>query len=185
MNKFQICSHANAHKKIRPLIQTLKPLLSEIGLPCWIAGGVIRDTVIGIQYKDIDIFFPDTNTADVAIDKMLEKGYSSNKINSDQSTVIINWNNSKIELIRHRVYDSAITTLESFDFICCAAAITLNEFICHNNFIQHCENKIMRPLDKKAKISTSRIKTLSKKGFTSSYPNCSNYFGHEHLNPFY
>ena len=138
----------------------------------WIAGGAIRDSLVGKVPYDIDIFFPsqvDQRKAKGALNKQ-----NIPKIENFKKGAKYLYNNIKYDLLYTK--KDPESCLAHFDFtICCAAIDSDNIFYYHENYFNHLENNKLvytgysHNLNWKCKCR--RLKRFLNKGYKMSSEN--------------
>lgn len=133
-------------------------------IDCWVAGGAVRDFFsVGKPLCDVDVFFPSTNEYNGA-DEILSK---DNKVVSDtENGKMIIVEKRKFHLIKKHFYDSPESTIRSFDFTVCCAAVDREKIYNHYTFFIDLArrriviNNLPFPLS-----SLQRLQKYIKKGF--------------------
>ena len=88
--------------------------LSEKGIKCWIAGGVVRDYFMGIPMKtDIDLFFPDLENYNKASEHFRISG-AFVKWESENGMKVI-YDGRTYDLVKKH-FSGPQTTIDAFDF---------------------------------------------------------------------
>lgn len=86
---------------------------------CWIAGGYIRDSLVGVRPKDVDIFFANQESFN-QVDALLKaKGAEQIRKNPNSITYELEMSETssvKIDVIHGRFLESPDSAIESFDF---------------------------------------------------------------------
>lgn len=99
--------------------------LLEANSNLWIAGGFIRDLIMGIEPKDIDIWGSSvealSNSSGILCDLMLKKYPTSLFATGNADT--IRGNLTTIQFIKRWIFNSPEELIKSFDYSCCAAAV--------------------------------------------------------------
>jgi hypothetical protein len=119
-----------APKPIRALAAELAPLFVKLGVPCYIAGGCLRDAMAGLPRKDVDIFFPTEAAWKDAVFKLLP----AHCLFLNQNAMGLETTYGQIDLCRNRFVDVE-SQLRLFDFTACCAAITSDMYyVRHERF---------------------------------------------------
>ena len=134
-----------------------------------LCGGAITSYFTKTRINDIDLFFESNYDFRKAKQILIEDGYEC-KFEND---IVCNMhkNYTKIQLCKIK-YAVAEKILESFDIVCCCAAIRRNVFICHSNFMMDVKYKKLNfnNLDK-PRNTLIRIPKYIRKGFNITYYN--------------
>lgn len=108
--------------------------LSDQGIICWIAGGVVRDYFLGIPLRtDYDIFFKSEEDFN-KVDDYFKKKKAKLVFTSDNS-VKINYNGKSFDLVK-RYFADPNETIHAFDF-------TVSMFAVDNNKVYHGETSFI------------------------------------------
>jgi hypothetical protein len=114
------------------------PILKGFSSNCWIAGGAISDFFLGRDIQDLDIFFPNEESRQAAVDKFISIG----------AELIDTYPLGQKFKLKGKIYDlvhlgnSPEQTISRFDYsICCATIDKSRNFYCHENYFEHIENK--------------------------------------------
>lgn len=106
------------------------------GVRCWVAGGSVRDYFSGGMIQDdFDIFFPDRESFEKALDILKKtKGIKS----GFQSPAIANFQDGwhKLQLVSSHFFSSPEDTIARFDFTVCCAAITTKDVFVNETFFE-------------------------------------------------
>lgn len=152
-------------------ITNLKHELPDFGIEgAWIAGGAVRDAILGVERSDIDVFCNSYSIADKFKAKLLETSeqlYSSANVTGFKHP---KW--GTIQLIL-RFYPSIESCLDSFDFTICQFALDKNKIICGAEGLVHLFKKelVVHKLGKETVFnSLERTQKYIKKGFSLSSP---------------
>lgn len=83
----------------------------------WIAGGFIRDLMMGVRPRDVDIFFPTKEDADLAMER-LAGNFDSPYENKNSVSYDINYGKKTIraDLVHGLLFKDPEETINSFDF---------------------------------------------------------------------
>lgn len=165
-------------------VEKLTPLFNELGAPCWIAGGCVRDLCLyGHHNTDIDVFFKTTEDCNKAYHEMM--GYKRTDIQDDNSTGATHTESSELILKNERVFKFSVPglgkidivrvlgkspgdTIANFDFTVCAAAVDrAGNFYCHSRFFEDLVNRKLVIVKLPAPMSTMRrLQKYTQKGYT-------------------
>lgn len=141
----------------------------------WIAGGVARLLWFGEDYTDhdIDVFFPDSNSAYNAY-KELEKDCGCSAYNTQNActfTLDRDGKEQKVQLINRNRYQSLDKLFCYFDFTVCRFATDGRTLVSDTKTIEHCEKKQLQfNITSQQEISPFRVMKYSAYGFeTDNY----------------
>lgn len=132
---------------------------------CWIAGGAITSFILtGKVERDVDLWFKSCEGYDRALDSFLE-GHRAPMIgNSDYGTSVL-FKGHRVEL-KKLFYDSAQITVNSFDYSCCAGAVTMEGFVCSDYYIQDLATRNLRLVNNTGAYSSlKRMVKFTQRGF--------------------
>lgn len=149
--------------------------IKEMGVPpenYVIAGGAVRDYLVGEKIKDIDIFTNSKENARKLFDAMLARGgkdLNPDKPLDDRPLYNVVFDSRWFQIVNTVHYNpQSSETIDNFDFTVCCGMISMAGFSCHPNFFQDivCKhlrvNKLIKPLD-----SMNRLQKYNKKGYTA------------------
>lgn len=131
-----------------------------------VAGGAVRDKILGVEVKDYDLFVDSKETEDKLMKFLAETGKEGN-VNSQTANYTLEgkW----IQVIRAKYYNMETTeVIDSFDFIHCCAMVTMKGFQCHPQFYRAVAtkhlmiNKITFPLS-----TLERMQKYVAKGYSA------------------
>lgn len=141
-------------------------ILDDLGVYCWVAGGAVRDYFsIGRTTSDIDVFFPDRLTFDIAVETMKRK--AGEPTFNDGRVVNFNFKGHTIQLISSHFFKDPTKTIEAFDFTVACAAVDHEKVYHHPTFFMDLAskklviNKLPYPLS-----TLQRVQKYVKKGYT-------------------
>lgn len=137
-----------------------------------IAGGAVRDYLLGEKVKDIDIF---TNSEEAAVKlyrAFINQG--AKDLNADlpvEKRPLYNlvYQNRWFQIVNTVHYDTTTTeTIANFDFTMCCAQISSSGFDSHVNFFQDVLSKHLRINNPIYPLNTlSRMQKYIKRGYTA------------------
>jgi len=147
----------------------LRKLPEEVRFKVAIAGGAVRDTLLGVEVKDYDLFVEDLATETALMAFLEEKGKI---INVNSQLANYTYEDKWIQVIRGKYWkvDSA-AIISDFDFVHCCAMVTLdpNEpFKCHSDFYKCLATKSIQVNVIKYPLSSlERLQKYIQKGYTA------------------
>jgi hypothetical protein len=110
-----------------------KLILGELyaeNINCWLAGGCVRDYLLGIDVvADYDLFFPNEQEFQKAKNYFLKK--SHNILWESDNSWKIEYNGLKIDLVKKK-YCNPFNTISCFDFTVCKFAIDKTRLYCND-----------------------------------------------------
>lgn len=152
----------------KDIYERVKVVFGTVELPCWIAGGSIRDLCQdGTCNTDIDVFFYNRDDIERAHAKLHSIEGSHLDLENER---VYKWNVpgiGKVDIVRLPFRDPQVC-IDSFDFTVCSAAIDhLGRFYCHKRFFQDLEAKALVVNQLPFPLSTMRrMQKYIQKGYT-------------------
>ncbi len=103
-----------------------------------IAGGYIRDLLIGIKPKDIDCFFINQEAYNLAVEAM---EYKAKKIKQRKNSTVFKIRDGiEVDLVFSEK-ESFLQVIDAFDLHNCCAYFDGNKIVSSNKFLMSCEDK--------------------------------------------
>ena len=145
-------------------INILDKLPEDIRAKVAIAGGAVRDKLMGAEIKDIDLFVQDKETEDKLMTFLKNNGKEGN-INSQ--TANYTYEGKWVQVVREKYYDMSTTqVIDSFDFTICQAMVTVNGLKVGEHFWESIATKHLRINKITFPLSTlERMQKYIKKGY--------------------
>lgn len=147
-------------------VQVLDKLPEDIREKVAIAGGAVRDKLLGVDIKDVDMFVQDKETEDKLMAFFKEKGKEGN-VNSQLANYT--FEGKWIQVIRDKYYNMKTDeVIDSFDFTLCQAMVTTDGIKVGQHFWESIATKHIRvhkitfPLS-----SLERLQKYVQKGYTA------------------
>lgn len=117
-------------------IDWFKPILEALPNG-WIAGGAVRDYFARVKSEsDIDVFFPSEDACKSQAESLEGALSGAKKVYDNDTATGFVWRNREVQLIKRHYFDSPQSTIESFDFTVCCAAVDLNGVYVHEHFFE-------------------------------------------------
>lgn len=135
------------------------------GTDCWMAGGAIRDSLLGVIPSDIDIFGTSKEQLDDFIKNNLTSAKKIYEDNYVKSFIFGEW---KVQVI-YRFFKNIDETLDSFDFTICQFAYNGESILCNPESLIHLFSKklVVHKLNPKFCVdSLRRMQKYIKKGYS-------------------
>lgn len=139
----------------------------RLGMGCILAGGACRDGVKGRKIEDYDLFFTNSHAKDYAKNYFAECGYKLVFACPQGMLYTYKLEDTKIQLIHKRNYESVDDLLSSFDFSICQFASTDGETIMTSRqAVNDNKKKILTLSNLEYPVATiNRIAKYKAKGF--------------------
>jgi hypothetical protein len=119
--------------------QILEKLPEDIRDQVCVAGGAVRDKLIGAEIKDYDLFVQSKDVEDKLMKFLADEGKEGN-VNSQVANYT--FEGKWLQVIRGKYYDITTTeVIDSFDFTICCAMITSKGIRVHNEFYRSVATK--------------------------------------------
>lgn len=144
----------------------LKKFPEAIQKKVCVAGGAVRDKLLGVEIKDYDLFVDSKETEEALMKHLKEKGKEGN-INAQ--TANYTFEGKWLQVVRGKYWsmeDSSV--IDNFDFVHCCAMVTMDAFRVHPEFYRCIAtkhimvNKLLFPLN-----SLERLQKYIKKGYSA------------------
>lgn len=132
----------------------LRELVRVANVPCWVAGGALRDAMRGEPSRDIDLFFASSSDVLTARNNIVA-GRPYEVLLDCDSVHRISLDGVVYDFIKH-AYGRPLTTLWAFDFTAVCAAIGATHFAYHVDFAIDAMAKRLRINELKFPHSTLR-----------------------------
>lgn len=115
----------------------------------FMAGGYLRSTLVEEKPADIDLFGPDEDTMNRAIEDFLDTNEKATIGFRSRNAVTIYLQGSKIQFILADCRPTLIETVMSFDFTICQAGIMITdegamEMVITDDFLNHTSKNLLR-----------------------------------------
>ncbi len=111
----------------------LLDVLGPLDVNAWIAGGAVRDVLLGRAPKDVDVYFERSEDHAAALASLLRRG---GKVAHTYECVTRVDADGAIDLVS-RLFEGPLATVRSFDFTAICGAVSRTHFACHRLFGQH------------------------------------------------
>ena len=145
-------------------LKTKLPIFNLLAYNVWMAGGVVRDCIIGEKYSDVDIFGSETN-----LDRFKAAELKDFKLVHESDLLeTYQKDDLKVQLI-YRDFESPEECIQSFDYTICMFAYDGVRIICEADAILHLFNKklVVNKLSPEYVVSSlERMQKYIKKGYT-------------------
>lgn len=118
-----------------------KNFLASVPFECWVAGGAIRAFIAREQVADVDLFFPPSVTVAQAEQHFVSTRGAQVAYDTPNARKLRLPDGQLVDLVK-RDDGTPIQTLNSFDFIVCAAAVDREgNFYHHIDFFEDLDRK--------------------------------------------
>ena len=155
-------------------------ILKGSNLYCWIAGGAIRDQLLGQKINDVDFFFSSVEDKNLAKDYLIKQGYE--EVGEESET--------RYKFIKNNVFYDIIHTegstspnkyiSQDCDYTISSVAIDSNlRFYYHMNFFEDLEAKRlvrMKQTDRYIISNERRLRRLLEQGYSIDKDNLMKFF---------
>lgn len=146
-------------------IENLKTPLPKLNLgKCWIAGGAIRDSLLGVEYSDVDIFGKTEDLIEFTKNNLT----GTKQVFDSQYVKTYIRDGVKIQVI-FRDYTNILACLDSFDYTICMLAYDGDKLYADSNALIHLFNRrlVINKLNPDFVVSSlERLQKYIQKGFT-------------------
>lgn len=173
--------HKKELKKIKSLVpEEVWNMLSDLG--CYIAGGAVTSVFSGAEINDLDIYFPNKEAFSTAMFEILEPNskdveyclgsYSLILTVLTKKAALFVKDESKIQFIGHKFYESEQQIFKDFDFTVCMGALNMKDesWVFHEDFFKHNSQRYIHfnPTTSYPLVSALRVAKYKDKGYTVS-----------------
>ena len=151
--EFDLCEIQFVPDALKEKVPALIELMKVLAVPCCVAGGVLRDPVAEfITHKDIDVFFFDAKDQKTAKENLKKiKGTREYYLDPSEPSPEENVFHAKkwgiVDLVPNVRGTTPQEVISTFDFICCAAALTPEAFFYHREFERDAYARVLRVQD--------------------------------------
>lgn len=110
----------------------------------WVAGGALTSVYTGKPINDVDLYFNGRDSFEQAIQDAYDEGLWCVAKTSRAVTFVRD--NSIIQLMHFKWFDSPEAIFDSFDFTCCMAALSCEtkEIVMHDDFLKHAAQRFLK-----------------------------------------
>lgn len=144
------------------------------GRKCYIAGGTITSLFCKRDINDFDIYFKDESTLVEIATELWDDKSGWIVSTTDKATLIKYGGNLDVQLIHFKYFSDAKEIFNTFDFTVCMGAFDFEteEFILHDDFMQHNSQRILKFNKNTAFpiVSLLRVQKYKDKGYSISKP---------------
>ena len=126
---FYVVPLEQAPERIREITPRLLELMALAGGDCFVAGGCLRDAMLGQDPKDIDLYFSAWRTWTEAPERLVAVGSIVERDDCFR-TVVRHPSIGLVDLL-YSQGDEPLWKIRKFDFIACCAALHPNGFAFH------------------------------------------------------
>ena len=113
-------------------------VFKELGVYHWVSGGALVSTFLNEPIRDIDYFFPDQNSANLALDFIVKRGFRITATEKDHD--VVEKNGRVIDVFHRGETPQETMALFDYEHVCAAIDSELN-FYQHDNFNQRLADK--------------------------------------------
>lgn len=147
------------------LLQAANPLYLDRG---YIAGGAVTSVFTNEKINDVDIYYPDRATFELAVFQAYEDGLWC--VASSARSVTFSDNGRIVQMMHFDFFPTPADIFDAFDFTINMGAydIAKKEFVLHDDFLRHNSQRFLRfhPGTRYPLASATRVLKYMQRGYT-------------------